>query len=74
MRDGLDGGGRFIPDDVVGVHPLSFLAPSRVAHDRATDNYTQHKKGKTASQVSQEFVGTVHNLNREVLNPSSPCE
>ena len=42
MRDGLDGGGRFIPDDIVGVHTLSLLAASREAHDHATDNYTQH--------------------------------
>ena len=73
MQDGLNGGGRFIPDDIVGVHTLSLLLLSRVAHDHATDNYTQHKKGKTASQVSQVLVGTVHNLNREVMNPS-PCE
>ena len=61
------------PDDIVGVHTLSLLLLSRVAHDRVTDNYTQHKKGKTASQVRQVLVGTVHNLNREVINPS-PCE
>ena len=43
MRDGLDGGGQFIPADIVGVHTLSLLLSSRVAHDRATeDNYTQH--------------------------------
>ena len=42
MRDGLDGGGRIIPADIVGVHTLSLLASSRVAHDHATeDNYTQ---------------------------------
>ena len=39
MRDGLDGGGRFIPADIVGVHTLSLLASFRVAHDHATDNY-----------------------------------
>ena len=42
MQDGLDGGGRFIPADIVGVHTLSLLASSRVAHDRATDNYIQY--------------------------------
>ena len=42
-----DGGGRFIHAHVVGVHTLSLLISSRVAHDRATgDNYTQ--EGKTA--------------------------
>ena len=39
MRDGLDGGGRFIPADIVGLQTLSLLASSRVAHDHATDNY-----------------------------------
>ena len=46
MQDGLDGGGRFIPADIVGVHTLSLLASSRVAHDRATDNYTQRNTSK----------------------------
>ena len=61
MRDGLRWGGRFIPDDIVGVHTLSLLASFRVAHDRATDNYTQHNTQYTtpytktsASQVSKE--------------------
>ena len=39
MQDGLDGGGRFVPADIVGVHTTSLLASSRVAHDRATDYY-----------------------------------
>ena len=41
MRDGLRWDGQLIPDDIAGVHTLSLLASSRVAHDRATDNYTQ---------------------------------
>ena len=28
--------------DIVGVHTLSLLLSSRVAHDHATDNYTEH--------------------------------
>ena len=39
MRDGLDGGGRCIPADIVGVQTLSLLTSSRVAHDHAIDNY-----------------------------------
>ena len=39
MRDGLDGGGRFVPAGIVGVPTLSLLASSRVAHDHATDYY-----------------------------------
>ena len=40
-----DGGGRFIPAYIVGVHTLSLLLTSRVAHDRATEdnNYTQQE-------------------------------
>ena len=57
MRDSLDGGGRFIPADIVGVHTLSFLMSSRVAHDGATDIYTQHstqtKILRTPNQVSK---------------------
>ena len=42
MRDGLDGGGQLITAYIVGVHILSLLLSSRVAHDRATeDNNTQ---------------------------------
>ena len=42
MRNGLDGGGQFMPADIVGVHTLSLLLSSRVGHDRATeDNHTQ---------------------------------
>ena len=44
MRDGLRWVGRFIPGYKVGVHTLSLLASSRVAHDRATkDNYYAHQ-------------------------------
>ena len=52
MRDGLDGGGRFIPDDIVGVHTLSLSASSWVAHDHATDNYypDQHNTQHTDDQ------------------------
>ena len=56
--------GRFIPDAIVGVHTLSLLVSSRVAHDHATeDNYTQDKTEYTtpctkarASQVSTRQV------------------
>ena len=38
-----DGGGRFIPAGIVGLHTLSLLLASLVAHDRATeDNHTHH--------------------------------
>ena len=38
-----DGGGRFIPASIVGLHTLSLLLASQLAHDRATeDNHTHH--------------------------------
>ena len=40
-----DGGGRFIPDGIVGLHALYLLLSSPVAHDCATeDNHTTHRK------------------------------
>ena len=41
-----DGDGQFIPAGIVGLHTLSLLFASLVAHDRATeDNHTTHRKG-----------------------------
>ena len=72
-ENGLDGGGRFIPADIVGVHTLHLLLPSRVAHDRATeDNHTQQSLLyslsliHTRSETWAEYI----NLDREVSNPS----
>ena len=59
MRDGLDGGRRFIlADDVVGVRILSLLASSRVAHDHATDNYypDQHNTQYTKHHTDLQWV------------------
>ena len=73
MRDGLRWGGRFIPDDIVGVHTLSLLASSRVAHDHATDDYTQHNtQTKTLRTLTYGGSEPGSNLDREVLN-LSPC-
>ena len=58
-----DGGGRFIPAYIVGVHTLSLLLSSRVAHDRASeDNHTQHKEVcEPGTELGTEpLVGTVH--------------
>ena len=68
-----DGGGRFIPADIVGVHTLSLLTSSRVAHDHATDNHypDQHNK---QHQDTLTYSGSESgsNLDKGVLNPS-PC-
>ena len=37
-----DGGGRFIPADLVGFHTNSLLLASLVAHDRATEDNHIH--------------------------------
>ena len=40
-----DGGGRFIPAGIVGLHTLSLLLASLIAHDRATeDNHTTTRR------------------------------
>ena len=40
----LDGGGRFSPAGIVGVHTLSLLLSSQAAHDRAAvDSHIQDK-------------------------------
>ena len=38
----LDGGGRFSPAGVVGVHTLSLLLSSQAAHDRAAGKAIYH--------------------------------
>ena len=39
----LDGGGRFSPVSIFGLHTLCLLLASLLAHDRATeDNHTHH--------------------------------
>ena len=41
----LDGGGRFSPAGIVGVHTLSILLSSQAAHDRAAvDSHIQDKR------------------------------
>ena len=73
MRDGLRWGGRFIPGHIVGVHTLSLLASSRVAHDRATeDNYTHQTTTTIKNTPAYSGSESGSYLDREVLNPS-PC-
>ena len=45
---GLDGGRRFSPAGIVGVHTLSLLLSSQAAHDRAAvDSHIQDKSRLT---------------------------
>ena len=72
MRDGLDGGRRFIPADIVGVHTISLLSSSRVAHNHATDNYPTQYTDQDTPYTRKGLVGTVQNLNREPSDDASP--
>ena len=67
-----DGGGRFIRAYIVGVHTLSLLLSSRVAHDRATEDKRTQQTEYLILTLSEAWVQYI-NLDREVLNPSS-CE
>ena len=61
IRDGLDGDGRFISADIVGVHTLSLSPSSRVAYDRAMeDNHTQEVRQPGTEPGTELLVGTVH--------------
>ena len=56
-----DGGGRFIPAGIAGLHTLSILLASLVAHDRATENdHTQHTGRVSYTNTTLLIVGTVH--------------
>ena len=65
-----DGGGRFIPAGMVGLHTLSLLLASLVAHDRATeDNHRRrtHRKEATTEHYTI-LVGSVHKLRQGGIN------
>ena len=73
MRDGLRWGGRFIPGDVVGVHTLSLLTSSWVAHDRTTEHNHTHRQGllyTLSNTLAYSGSESGCNLDRGVLNPS----
>ena len=57
-----DGGGQFIPAGIVGLHTLSLLLASLVAHDRATeDNHTTHTGKVSYTNITE---GTQPNTTR----------
>ena len=78
-----DGGERFTPADIVGLHTLFVLLASLVAHDRAKEyNHTHHTgrvsytniKEGTLYKTIQDYLWVQYiRLDREVLTPS-PCE
>ena len=77
-----DGGGRFIPAGIVGLHTFYLLLVSLVAHDRATEDndthhtgrvsYTNIKEGTPYKTINYSWVQYIR-LDREVLTPP-PCE
>ena len=68
-----DGGGQFIPAGIVGLHTLSLLLASLVAHDRATeDNHTTRREPRTNTNEHYWWVQYI-SRDRGVLTPS-PCE
>ena len=72
-----DGGGRFIPAGIVGLHTLSLLLAFLVAHDRATeDNHTPRREpGANTNEYYRTYYSWVQyiRLDREALTPP-PCE
>ena len=75
-----DGGGRFIPAKIVGLHTLYLLLASLVAHGRATeDNHTHHTGRVSYTNIKEgtlpnrPLVSTVHNPGQGGINSVS-CE
>ena len=68
-----DGGGQFIPASIVGLHTLSLLLASLVAHDRATeDNHTHHTGIVSCTNIKEGTKSWVQyiSLDRGVLSPA----
>ena len=67
----LDGGGRFSPAGIFGLHTLSLLLSSRATHDRAAEVTREHTIQHTRENTNTwaQYI----RLDREVLSPS-PCE
>ena len=66
-----DGGGRFIPASMVGLHTLSLLLASLVAHDRATEyNHTTKREPGTNNNEHNRIllVGTIHKPRQGSIN------
>ena len=65
----LDGGGHFIPASIFGVHTLSLLLTSLVAHDRAKEDTHKHHTGKEhKNTIISINVGTVYKPRQGGIN------
>ena len=66
----LDGGGHFIPAGIFGVHALSLLLTSLVAHDRAKEDTHKHHTGKEYKNIIISInVGKVYKPRQGGINP-----
>ena len=66
-----DGGGRFIPAGIVGLHTSSLSLASLVTHERATEDNNTHHAGKERPPNAKTrilIVGTVHNHRQGGIN------
>ena len=65
----LDGGGHFIPAGIFGLHALSILLSSQVAHDRATEDTRQNKRHTHLyTRLNTLNAGTVHKTRQGGIN------
>ena len=66
----LDGGGHFIPTGIFGLHTLSLLLASLVAHDRAKEDTRTHrgKDHQSTNTIIYYNVGTVHKPRQRGIN------
>ena len=67
----LDRAGHFIPAGIFGVHTLSLLLTSLVAHDAATEDTRTHHTGKIHKNIIIIItlnVGTVHKPRQGGIN------
>ena len=59
----LDGGGRFSPAGIVGVHTLNLLLSSQAAHDRAAvDSHKQDKSRQLTRGYSNSRQGGINSV------------
>ena len=67
----VDGGGHFIPAGIFGLHTLSLLLTSLVAHDCATEvTHTHIRKEHQSTNIEDTTVnvGTVHKPRQGDIN------
>ena len=56
----LDGGGRFSPAEIVGIHTLSLLLSSQAVHDHAAGNTRDKHKRQLTRRYSNPRQGGIN--------------